>query len=69
MKLPNIVHPKNFTVNGYTIQAASYMALTDQQAATIAMHCYKSRKWLKKDLKRVHRQMWLGDQDSLAMLG
>ena len=30
--LPNIVHPKKFLINGYTIQVASYMALTDQQA-------------------------------------
>ncbi len=69
MKLPDILHPKKFIVNGYTIQVASYMALTDAQAAKIAMHCYRSRKWLKKDLKKVFVQYWSGDADSLALLG
>jgi len=69
MQLPNIIHPKKFVINGYTIQVASYMALTDAQAAKIAMHGYRVRKWLKKDLKKVHTQMWIGDHAALAMLG
>lgn len=69
MKLPDIIHPKSFLINGYTIRVMSYMTLTDQQAAKIAMHCYRSRKWLKKDLKKVHTQMWIGNQEDLAMLG
>ena len=68
MQLPDIIHPKKFLINGYTIQVVAYMALTDTQAAKIAMHSFRSRKWLKKDLKKVHRQMWAGDQDSLALL-
>lgn len=69
MKLPNIVHPKQFLINGYTIQVASYMVLTDAQAAKIAMHGFRSRKWLKKDLKKVHNHLWFGDQQALALLG
>lgn len=69
MKLPDIVHPKRFTVNGFTIEVAAYVVLTDAQAAKIAMHGYRSRKWLKKDMKKVHRQYWTGDADSLALLG
>ena len=69
MQLPNIIHPKKFVINGYTFQVASYITLTDSQAAKIAMHGYRSRKWLKKDLKKVHTQLWIGDQESLAMLG
>lgn len=69
MKLPDIVHPKSFLINGCTIQVASYMTLTDAQAAKIAMHAYRSRKWTKKDLKKIHRQYWTGDHDALALLG
>jgi hypothetical protein len=69
MELPDIIHPKSFLINGYAIRVAAYMALTDQQAAKIAMHCYRSRKWLKKDLKKIHTQMWIGSREDLAMLG
>ena len=69
MKLPDIIHPKSFLISGYTIRVASYMVLTDPQAAKIAMLCYRSRKWLKKDLKKVHTQLWIGSQEDLAMLG
>lgn len=69
MKLPDIVHPKKFTINGYTIQVASYMTLTDAQAQKIAIHAFRSRKWLKKDAKKIHTQMWIGDHEALAMLG
>lgn len=69
MKLPNIVHPKRFLVNGYTIEVVAYMTLTDAQAAKIATHGYRSRKWTKKDQKLVHRQFWTGDAESLALLG
>lgn len=69
MKLPDIVHPKTFLIAGYKIRVASYMALTDAQAAKIAMHAFHSRKWLKKDLKKMHTQLWIGDHAALAMLG
>lgn len=69
MKLPDIIHPTKFKINGYTFQVAAYVPLTDAQAAKIAMHGYRSRKWLKKDLKKVHTQMWTGDQETLALLG
>lgn len=69
VKLPNIIHPKKFLINGYTIRVAAYMALTDAQAVKIAMHSFRSRKWLKKDLKKVHTLHWMGDSAALAMLG
>jgi len=73
MQLPNIVHPRKFSINGYVFQVVSYIGLTDQQAAKIAMHGYRSRKWLKKnqkeDQKKIHSQLWMGDQDSLGLLG
>ena len=68
MKLPDIIHPKTFVINGYTLRVATYIPVTDQQAAKIAMHAFRARKWLKKDLKKVHTTLWTGDQDSLALL-
>ena len=69
MQLPNIVHPKKFLISGYTVGVVSYITLTDGQAAKIAMHGFRSRKWLKKDLKKAHHIYWTGDQSALALLG
>ena len=69
MELPSILHPTTFVVGGYKIRVVAYYPLTEDQARRIAMHCFRSRKWLKKDLKRVHIQQWLGDRDSLGLLG
>lgn len=69
MNLPDVIHPKRFVVNGYTIGVATYFPINDQQAAKIAMHAYRSRKWTKKDLKKVHIQHWTGDREALALLG
>ena len=69
MELPNIVHPTTFNINGYSIQVVTYMPITDAQARALATHCFRSRKWTKKDLKKSFRFVWAGDQAALAMLG
>lgn len=69
MNLPDVIHPKKFLINGYTIGVVTYFPLSDPQAAKIAMHAYRSRKWTKKDLKQAFLFQWLGDQAALAMLG
>ncbi len=69
MELPNVLHPTTFNIGGYAIRVMAYFALTDRQAARIAMHAYRSRKWTKKDLKKVHIQYWAGDLEALALLG
>ena len=69
MKLPDVIHPKRFRINGYVIGVATYFPITDQQAAKIAMLAFRSRKWTKKDLKKEHIQLWTGDRDALALLG
>ncbi len=66
MELPNVLHPTTFNIGGYAIRVMAYFALTDRQAARIAMHAYRSRKWTKADLKKIHIQHWLGDKDSPA---
>lgn len=68
MKLPNVVHPKRFTINGYTLAVATYFPVTDEQAARIALHSFRARRWLKKDIKKLHTVTWTGDQESLALL-
>lgn len=69
MNLPTVVHPTTFKIGEIQIKVASYFTLTDRQAAAIAMHAYRSRKWKKADAKKVHIQMWTGDQETAAMLG
>lgn len=69
MNLPDVVHPQKFLINGYTIGVVTYFPVTDRQAARIAMHAYRSRKWTKKDLKKSHLIQWAGDREALAMLG
>ncbi|MCK6414727.1 MAG: hypothetical protein L6Q63_04090 [Giesbergeria sp.] len=69
MNLPNIIHPTTFKIGEIHIRVASYFALTDKQAAGIAMHCYRSRKWKKADAKKVHTQFWIGDRAAAAMYG
>lgn len=69
MNLPDVIHPKKFLINGYTLGVATYFPITDQQAAKIAMHGFRSRKWAKKDLKKAHLIYWSGDQSALALLG
>lgn len=67
--VPNVVHPKQFRIGGYLIGVATYFPVSDAQAAKIAMHAFRSRKWTKKDLKKAHLIHWIGDRDALAMLG
>ena len=69
MKLPDVIHPKRFSVNGYTIGVATYFPISDQQAAKIALMTLRSRRWTKKDQKKVHLQYWTGDKEALALLG
>lgn len=69
MNIPNVIHPTTFKIGEIHIRVASYFALTDRQAAAIAMHSYRSRKWKKADAKKVHTQLWIGDRDAAAMLG
>jgi hypothetical protein len=69
MNLPSVLHPTVFNIGGYHIRVMTYFPVTDRQAQLIAMHGFRMRKWTKKDLKKLHTQMWTGDQESLALLG
>jgi hypothetical protein len=69
MNLPDVIHPTTFKVGDIHIRVASYFPLTDKQAAGIAMHAYRARKWKKADAKKVHTQMWIGDREAAAMFG
>lgn len=67
--LPSIKHPKLFQIGAIRMGVISYFPLTDDQAAKIAMYAYRSRKWTRKDEKKVHYQYWTGDRDALRLLG
>ena len=69
MNLPNVILPTTFKFGDIQIKVASYFQLTDRQAAAIAMHAFRSRKWKKADAKKVHIQLWTGDRETAAMFG
>lgn len=61
MHLPDIVHPKIFTINGHRFQVVSYMQLTDAQARQIALHGYQSKRWTAADKKKLTQLQWAGE--------
>ena len=63
-----ITHPTIFTIAGIKIQVVALTALTDTQAAKIAMRFYRSRKFTKKDQARLIQAITLFDQDSVGLL-
>lgn len=68
MKMPSVVHPTTFLINGIKIRVVAYCALTDAQAGKLAMlHC-RSRKFTKKDQKVVHTVITQIDKDSVGLL-
>jgi hypothetical protein len=69
MNLPNVIHPTTYKIGEIHMRVASYFPLTEAQARSIAMHAYRSRKWKKADAKKVHTQLWTGDQAAAAMFG
>jgi hypothetical protein len=68
MKLPDIVFPTKFKIDGLTFEVASYHQLTHQQAANVAMHCFQSKNWAKAARSRTHRLLWAGDEATTALL-
>lgn len=69
MKMPGfVVHATTFDISGYKLRVATHFEVTQEQAAKIAMQGFRQRKWLKKDLKKVHTIHWIGQQEDLARL-
>ncbi len=69
MQMPNVVHPRNVVVNGFTFQVVSYSVLTDQQALSVAVHFVRNHKLLKKHKKMVIQIVTTLDQESAGMFG
>ena len=64
MKLPEVVHPKSFNINGYIFEIVSYIQLTDDQAAKIATHYFDTHSFKKKDRGTLFRVVTLVDGPS-----
>lgn len=63
-----VTHPTIFTIAGIKIQVVALVALTDAQAAKIAIRFYRTRKFTKKDQTRLIQAITLFDQDSVGLL-
>jgi hypothetical protein len=65
-ELPNVVHPRLFTIHGYTFQIVSFYSLTDIEAAKLAGWAYHTYKLPKRPPKTAIRAFCHHDR---AMIG
>lgn len=68
MQTPNILHPRKITINGYVFEVVSFISLTDEQAAKVATHFYRTNKLKKSDVGKTIRIVTLFDENSIGML-
>ena len=62
MQTPNVVHPKRFSIAGIVFEVVSIGTLTDNQAARLVQHFYRSRRFTRKDQGKVFQVITLADQ-------
>lgn len=68
MKMPNVLHPKQFIIKGIKFKVVSYDPLTDEQAKKIALSTYRQKKWTRADQKKVVTAITLFDRDTAKQL-
>lgn len=68
VQLPNIVHPKIFTVNGFRIQVVAYCSLTDDQALKAAMVFVRDTKLKQSQKKSVIQALMNLDKGSAGLI-
>jgi len=68
MQLPNVVHPKNILINGFTLQIVAYCAMTDEQALKAAMIFCRNHKLKNSQKKGVIRVATMFDEHSVKTL-
>jgi hypothetical protein len=68
MSIPNISHPTKFKIKGMIFEVISYGRLTNDQAAKIAMHFYRSHKFKKSDQGKLFQVMTQFDSNSANLL-
>lgn len=68
MQPTRVTHPTIFTIAGIRIQVTALSILTEAQAAKIAIHFYRTRRFTKKDQTRLFQAVTLFDQDSVGLL-
>jgi hypothetical protein len=66
MEAPSTVHPTKFKIGGYILQVVSYAKLTDEQAARIAQHFYKTQKLKKKDKGKLIKVITMFDENDVG---
>lgn len=68
MDLPNVLHPKQVSVNGHVFEVVAFCALTDEQALRVALHYVRDHRMPKRPQKKVIRIVTQFDQDSVGLL-
>lgn len=62
MTTPTVVHPTRFKIAGIIFEVTSLGPLTNNQAARLAQHFYRSRRFTQKDQGKVFRVITVADQ-------
>jgi hypothetical protein len=65
--MQSVVHPTIFLISGMRFQVVAQIALTDQQAAKVAMRFYRMRKFTKKDQGKLFQVLTSIDHDSITL--
>lgn len=62
MTMPSVIHPKRFSIGGIVVEVVSAGPLTDNQAARLAQHFYRSHRFTRKAQGKVFRVITVSDQ-------
>jgi len=54
MESPSVVHPNNFSINGFVFRVVSDSVLSEKQAAKAAVHFSKTNKCYKQSGNKIH---------------
>ena len=64
-----VTHPKKFKIDGMVFEIVTAGQLSDQQAAKIAMHFFRTHKFKKSDKGKLFQVITLFDSESANLLG
>lgn len=67
MKMPSVMHPTTFHINGMFFQVVSYCKLSNEQASRVAENFYHANKFKKKDQGKLFTVVTTIDENSASL--
>ena len=68
MQKPSVAHPTKFKISEMFFEVVTFEPVTNDQAAKIAMHFYKSNKFKKSDKGKSFQVITMFDKQSAQLL-